>query len=68
MYISHLCAALAHVDSLRMGVWYVCLFSVLDRLKNNEGWGDVLEGCFGWFCSLTNEVEVGAALSSQGAW
>lgn len=67
MYISHLCAALAHVDNLRMGVWYVCLFSsVLDHLKNNGG--DVLEGCFGWFCSLTNEVEVGAALSSQGAW
>ena len=35
--------------------------------SSEERWRNVLEGCVSWFCSLTNEIEVGAALSSQGA-
>lgn len=43
----------------------VCLFVLLCFGSSEEQQGDVLEGCAGWFCSLTNEVEVGAALSSR---
>ena len=64
--ISHHCAAVAFVDNLRMGVWNACFF-LLCFGSSEERWRNVLEGCVSWFCSLTNEIEVGAALSSQGA-
>lgn len=45
----------------------ICLFFLLCFGSSSEQWGAVLKGCAGWFCSLTNEVEAGAELSSQGA-
>lgn len=49
-------------DNLRIGV-YSFLISLWIILRTTQ---DVLGGCAGWFCSLTDEAEVGAGMSSQG--
>lgn len=45
----------------------MCLFFFLCFGSSSQQWGDVLEGCAGWFCSLTDTVEVGVELSNRGA-
>lgn len=51
-----LSAALALIDDLETGVG--CIYFSFCFGSSSQQWGDVLEGCAGWFCPLTDKVEV----------